>query len=299
MKAKSFAGLVIAIVALFLLSGSFYIVSEGQNALKLRLGKLVVNSDTGQARVYKPGLHFKIPFVNTVRTFDVRLQDLSVDQSRIYTAEQKSVLVDYYARWRIDNLALFYTRTGGRETNARLLLTQKINDALRAAFGKRVISEVVAGERLNIMNILKDAANASAKGLGITVIDVRIKGIELPAQVRDSVYQRMTSERQQVATKHRAQGKAKAEEIRAATDAHVVVTLAQAQAEAQKIRASGDSKAATIYADVYDKNPSFYAFYRSLLAYKEIFTNKSTVMVLKPDSDFFKYFNHTLGEKNK
>lgn len=297
MQTKSFVMLVVALVCLVLLGSSLYTVQEGQTALKLRLGKLVVGQD-GRAAEYEPGLHIKFPIINTIKMLDVRLQMLSVDSSRIYTAEQKSVLVDYYAKWRINDLSLYYTRTGGEPFRARELLTQKINDALRAAIGKRTIKDVVSSDRAEIMQLLNADANKSAESLGIEVVDVRIQGIELPREVRDSVYERMRTERKQVATKHRAQGKAASETIRADTDATVAVTLAEAKANSQKIRADGDQEAATIYSNAYDKDPKFYALYRSLEAYRHVFHGKNNVMVLKPDSEFFKYFasaKHSTG----
>jgi len=180
-----------------------------------------------------------------------------------------------------------------------MLLKQKINDALRAAFGKRDIKEVVSGERINIMELLKEKANESAKGLGITVTDVRIKGIDLPTEVRESVFERMRTEREQVATKHRSQGVAAAEAVRAYADASVAVTIAKARAKAQRIRAAGDGKAANIYIRAYSKNPGFYAFYRSLQAYHQVFQNKGTIMVIKPNGQFFKYFNRSHAKSSK
>ncbi len=294
MNIKTTIGLIVGFVVVILVFMSFYTVTQGEQALKLKLGELTRNSG-GQVMIYNPGLHFQVPLVTKVHHFNVRLQTLKVDQSRILTAEQKYVLVDYYAKWRISNLALYYTRTGGRPYRAQQLLKQKINDALRAAFGRRTIKEVVSGERLNIMMMLKKKANESAKGLGIHVVDVRIQGIELPQAVRDSVYQRMSAQREQVATQHRTQGQAAAEALRADADANMVITIAQAQLDAQKIRAKGDREAAEIYAKAYSKNPSFYAFYRSLEAYQQVFSNKGSVLVLKPDSQFFKYFNKANG----
>lgn len=291
MNAKSMIGVVSVIVLLFLIVTGIFTVREGQRALVLRLGELVLNPNTNQPEVFKPGLHFKLPFLSKVRKLDVRLQTLNVDSSRILTAEQKYVIVDYFARWRIEKVVLYYKRTGGYSFRAQMLLKQKTNDALRAAFGKRTIKEVISGERLNIMELLKKKANESAHSLGIEVTDVRIMGIDLPKEVRESVFERMRTEREQVATKHRSQGKAQAEVIRASTDATVAIILAKAKAAAQKVRADGDAKAAGIYSNAYRKNAQFYAFYRSLNAYTQVFRNKSTVMVIKPGGQFFKYFN--------
>lgn len=281
---------ILAFIVAVLLYLSVFTVKEGQSALILRLGELQTNPTTNKAEVYNPGLHFKMPFVTTDLKFDVRLQTLNVESSRILTAEQKHVIVDYYAKWRIANLPLYYKRTGGFPLRAQLLLKQQINDALRAAFGKRKIAEVISGERLNIMSILQKKANLSAKELGIQVTDVRIVSIDLPKEVRESVFQRMRSEREQVATKHRSDGKAKAESLQANADATVAVTIAKAKTQAQIIRAKGDEQAAAIYSKAYQKNAQFYAFYRSLEAYRQVF-KKNTVMVLRPNTEFFKYFN--------
>jgi len=296
MTAKPLMTFVLLFVVLFLLLSGVYTVREGQRALVLRLGELVLNPETQQPEVMKPGLHFKVPLITKVRKLDVRLQTLDVDSSRILTAEQKYVLVDYFTKWRIDNIALYYKRTGGYAARTQMLLKQKINDALRAAFGSRTIKEVISGERMNIMGLLKKKANQSAKSLGIKVIDVRIKGIDLPKEVRESVFQRMRTEREQVATKHRSQGKAQAEAIQAGADANVAILLAKADKEAQKVRAEGDAKAAAIYTKAYHKNVPFYNFYRSLLAYLQVFRNKSTIMVIRPNGQFFKFFKQSTAK---
>ena len=274
---------------------SLYTVRQGQAALLLRLGKLAQDPKTHQVKIIEPGLHAKVPFVNQVHTFDMRLRTLDVESSRIMTAEQKYVLVDYYVKWHISDLGLYYKRTGGFAGRAQLLLEQKINDSLRASFGRRQISEVIAGERLNIMQLLKQKANESAEGLGLRVADVRIKRIDLPSEVSDSVYQRMRTEREQVATMHRAQGHAQAEALRAKADATAAVLVATAKSDAAKIRAQGDEKAARLYNATYSQDAAFYELYRSLEAYKQVLRDKGTVMVLNPKSDFFQYFNRVKG----
>ena len=293
---KSF-GLVILLLLVVLVYASFFMVNEGQQALKLRLGEIVTSPGTGIATVYDPGLHFKVPFLNQVRDFDVRLQTLSVDSTRVLTQRQRYLLIDYYAKWRISNLPLFYTRTGGSRLTAETLLQQKINDALRAAVGKRTITQVVSSQRADIMQAIRTQVDESAENLGVTVIDVRIKGIDLPQEVTDSVYQRMSTKREQAATKHRSDGKANAEKIRAEADANVTMMLAQTRAQAAEIRAQGLAIAAKIYADAYGKDANFYAFYRSLQAYQNSFNKKGDVLVLQPDSQFFQYFNSAAGEK--
>lgn len=296
MKISGMIGAIIALLVVILLSMSLFTIQEGQLGLVLRLGELQKNPKTGQIKIYSPGLHFKLPFVTSVRKFDVRLQNLSVESSRILTEEQKYVLINYFAKWRIADLPLYYKRTGGYAERAQMLLQQKVNDALRAAIGNHSIKEIISGERMNIMELLKEKANVSAKALGINVKDVRILAIDLPQEVRESVYERMRSEREQVAAKHRSQGKAQAEAIRANADATVAVTLAKASAQAQRTRANGDAQAATIYTQAYSQNPKFYEMYRSLKAYRQVFRNKNTVMVLRPNSKFFKYF---VQEKSK
>jgi membrane protease subunit HflC len=275
-----------------------FTVNEGTRALVLKLGKLQTIRATKEPMIYGPGLHFKVPFVTTVQHFDTRLQNLSDDSSpkRVLTAEQKYVLVDYYAKWRIEDLSLYYKRTLDNSNLADDLLKQKINDELRALFGERTISEVVSGERSDIMAKLKKDANTSAKSLGITVTDVRIQGIELPKEVQNSVFQRMSTQREQVATNLRAQGKATAEKIQATADAQVTMDLAKTKAKAQIMRAAGDQEAANIYAKVYSEDPKFYRFYKSLLSYQSAFANHGrNTMVIDPKSDYFKYFNSMQG----
>ena len=281
--------IVVAIVA-FLGLTSLYEVREGQHGLLLRLGKIKADA-SGKAVIAGPGLHFKFPIINKARIFDTRLQTLDIKSSRIVTEEKKDVLVDYYAKWRIDDLPLYFTRTGGSELRAETLLEQRLNDSLRAEFGKRNISDVVSGERVDIMNLLKLQADEGAKVLGIKIVDVRIKRIDLPTEVSSAVYARMRAERERIANSHRAEGKADAEAIRAKADANVTVTLAEADKSSKVLRGEGDAKAAAIYAQAYTQDPKFFAFYRSMDAYQQAFNSKRDMLVLKPDSQFFKYFN--------
>jgi len=282
------------IFAAILILSSLFIVREGQQGLLLRLGKIEVKAD-GQAKIFNPGLHFKLPFITKVKIFDVRLQTLSPELSRIVTAEKKDVLVDYYVKWRVNNLPLYFTRTNGDFKEAEVLLEQQINDGLRAQFGLRTIQEVVANERSNIMDVLRNKANHKAAEFGVDVIDVRIKGVDLPTEVSSAVFQRMRAERERVAAEHRSEGKAKAEAIRAQADANATVILAKAKSQAIKLRGEGDAQAAKIYAEAYSKDPKFYSFYQSLLAYGNSFTKKQDVLILSPDSQFFKYFNNIQG----
>lgn len=283
----------LALVALFflVLFSSLYTVQEGEKALLLRLGELVNDPATKKPYVLGPGLHMRIPIINQVRIFNTRMQTLDIKSSRIVTEEKKDVLVDYYVKWRINNLPLYYTRIGSNEFQAETLLEQKLNDGLRAQFGKRKITEVVSGERSDIMQILQRQASDSAKSLGIEVIDVRIKRIDLPSEVSTAVFERMRAERQRIANQHRADGKSAAETIRATADAKVRITIAAAESKAKEIQGEGDALAAKIYADAYSKNPDFFSFYRSINAYKDIFADKQDFLILRPDSEFFRYFN--------
>ena len=298
---KNFNKLAIAFLILLVFIGftSMYTITEGQHGILLRLGKIKTDA-SGKGQVNGPGLHFKLPLVNHAAIFDTRMQTLDIKSSRIVTEEKKDVLVDYYVKWRIRDVPLYFTRTGGSELKAETLLEQKLNDGLRAQFGKRNISEVVSGERVDIMKILKDQSNESAKDLGIDVIDVRIKRIDLPAEVSIAVYARMRAERERIANGHRAEGRSSSEVIRGQADADVTVILAKAQRNSKIIRGEGDAKAAEIYAKAYSKNPSFFAFFRSIHAYQKAFNNKKDMLVLKPGGQFFKYFNNDnpQGEKS-
>ena len=278
----------VLVITLLVVYNSIFTVSEGQQALVLRLGKLQKNSQ-GQPNVMLPGLHFKVPFITRVLTFDTRIQTLDIESSRIVTAEKKDVLVDYYVKWRIADLAKYYKSTGGNFTRAKVLLQQQVNGSLRAQFGRRTISAVVSDQRSAIMLTLRHEADQSAAPLGVKVIDVRIKAIDLPTEVSSAVFSRMRAERQRVAAEHRAHGKSLAEAIRAKADAEVTVTIAKANQQAAQLRANGNKQAAQIYAQAYNDDPKFYAFYRSLQAYQNTFRKRSDVMVLSPHSRFFKY----------
>lgn len=286
-------GLLLLLILCILIFSSAFVVMEGQQAIILRLGTIVTNSK-GVPKIVSAGLHFKWPLINQVRKFDVRLQTLPIQSSRILTKEQKYVLVDAYAKWRIENLPLFFQRTDAYPKRADILLQQQINDALRAEFGKRTIRDMVSGARLDTMTILKTAVNKSAQGLGISVVDVRIKRIDLPAEVSTSVFERMRTQREQVAAAHRAGGKASGEKIRAQADATVTVMLSKARREAAQTLAEGSAIAAKIYADAYDKAPDFYNFYQSLQVYKQAFNNKRDILLLDAQNPFFKYLQGPL-----
>ncbi|HKK13809.1 MAG TPA: protease modulator HflC [Gammaproteobacteria bacterium] len=287
---KTLTTVIIAgLVALVLVSFSTYTVAQWQKAILFRLGE-VVRTDI------QPGLHFKLPFVNNVRKFDGRILTLDVEPERFLTSEKKNVIVDSFVKWRISNVKRYYTSVLGDELQARQRIEQVIKDGMRSEFGKRTIHEVVSGERTQIMDILTKNANRAAQKLGIEIVDVRIKRIDLPSAVSSSVYRRMEAERHRVAKEFRSRGAEAAERIRADADRQREVIMAQAYRDAEAIRGQGDAKAADIYAKAYTKNPEFYAFYRSLQAYRKTFNSKNDLLVLQPDSEFFRYFNDAQGK---
>ncbi len=284
---------VLLLIVLIILS-SVFIISQGQHGIILRLGRLVNDSQTGSVRVLSPGLHIKMPFIENVRIFDTRIQTLDIKSSRIVTNEKKDVMVDYYVKWQIEDLARYFKSTGGNEFKAETLLEQQLNTSLRAQFGKRTISDVVSGGRDDVMDVLREHAEEQAAQLGIHVVDVRIKGIELPANTSNAIYQRMRADMQKIANRHRADGHAQAEAIQAAADARVTVLLAQAASDGQVIRAQGQAKAAAIYAQAFGQNKDFFMLYRSLKAYEASFNSKNDILVLDQSSAFFDYFKHGL-----
>ncbi len=281
-QAKMLGGIVIFAL---LIVGSFsvFTVHEREKAILFRLGEIVKTDFT-------PGLYFKMPFVNNVRVFDARIQTLDAEPERYLTSEKKNVIVDAFVKWRIGDVERYFTSTGGDPSTANSRLAQIIKDGLRGEFGKRTIQEVVSGERKEIMDILTAQANEQAKTFGIDLVDVRIKRIDLAKEISDSVYRRMEAERLRVAKDLRARGAETAEVIRAEADRKRTVLLAEAYREAQTIRGEGDGAAAKIYADAYNQDKEFYALYRSLSAYRRTFADKGDVLVVEPDSEFFKYF---------
>ena len=280
---KFFAPLGLAVLALILYASAF-IVNQWEVAIKLRLGEIV---DTD----YKPGLHFMIPIINNVKKFDGRLQTLESRPQRFLTVEKKDVIVDSYAKWRITNPGQFFRSTGGDSGRTSRLLAERINTGLRDEFGRRTIQEVVSEDRYQLMDELTKAVDRQAAELGIEVVDVRVKKIDLPPEVSESVYERMRAERERVARDLRAKGSEAAERIRADADRQRTVILADAYKLAEEARGEGDAKAAEIYAQAFNQDREFYAFYRSLNAYRAAFGQGGDMLVLQPDSDFFRFFN--------
>ncbi len=290
MSSKKLGLLIIAGLVAVGISLSAFTVKQWEMAIKLRLGE-IVDAD------YKPGLHWMVPLINNVKRFDGRIQTLDARPQRFLTVEKKDVIVDSFVKWRIANVGQYYRSTGGNPARTSSLLAERINTSLRDEFGKRKIVEVVSGERSEIMALLTKDADEKANELGVEVIDVRIKRIDLPSEVSGSVYERMRAERERVARDLRAKGDEAAERIQAEADRQRTVILANAFRDAEKLRGEGDAKAASIYAQAYETNSEFYAFYRSLAAYRSVFASSGNMMVLKPDSEFFKYFNNKESEK--
>jgi membrane protease subunit HflC len=281
---KSIGSILIGVVvALVLVSMSAFVVDQRQTAIVFQLGE-VVGTKTA------PGLYFKIPLVQNVRFFDSRILTLdTAEPERFITAEKKNVSVDSFVKWRIIDVSQYYISVGGDEARANTRLMQTVNSSMREEFGKRTIHEVVSGEREEIMKVLRTKADADARKIGVEVLDVRLKRVDFPLEISESVYRRMDAERKRVANELRATGNAESEKIRADADKQREVILAEAYRDAQKLKGEGDAKAAKVYASAFGKNTEFFSFYRSMDAYKQTFKNKSDVMVLDPSSAFFKY----------
>ena len=275
----------VAILLVLLGANSVFVVNEGQTALLLQFGRIV-------GKDYQPGIHFKLPFMQQALRFDARVLGLDSQPERYFTSEKKSVIVDFYVKWRIDDVARYYGASAGEELQANQRLTPIIKDALRFEFNAKPLQEIIAGSRSDITQHVRDqASKATRASLGIEVVDVRIKRIDLPSEVSDSVYERMRAERKKVANELRATGEEAASKIKADADRQKVVLVAEANRTAQQARGEGDAKAAEIYAQAYGKDAEFYAFYRSLDAYRAAFGPGSGVLLLDPKSEFFRYFD--------
>lgn len=281
---KSIFLIVVLAVLALIANASFFIVKENEVALRLQLGEIVDSN-------YEPGLHFKIPWVQSAQTFDKRIQTLDLLSERFLTVEKKFVVVNSFAKWRISDVAQYFRSTGGSSTQTDRLLSARINSALRNEFGKRTIQEVVSGERTEIMRKLARDANESAADLGVEIVDVRVKQIDFEESISDTIYERMRTERHRVASELRAQGAEAAERIQADADRQRTEILANAYRDAELLRGEGDAKAAETYANAFERDADFYAFWRSLRAYREVFQDGGSMMVLDPNSEFFRYFN--------
>ena len=291
MSGRNVTFILIAVLALFIGTNALYVIKETERAVLLQFGEVVNPS-------IQPGLHVKIPFVNNVRKFDGRILTVDSQPERFFTQEKKALIVDSYAKFRVSDTTKFYTATNGEEARAMGLLAQRINDGLRNQVAVRTIQEVVSGERDQLMADLAVQLNAVALSeLGVELVDVRVKQIDLPPDVSESVYQRMNAEREKEAREHRSQGQELAEGIRAAADREVTVLKANAYRDAELIRGEGDATATGIYAAAFNQDPEFYSFTRSLRAYQDSFQGNGDIMLIQPDSEFFRYLKDSKGGK--
>lgn len=319
----------VLVIALVLMLMSLFVIPEGERGIVVRFGRILKDNNE-IARIYEPGLHFKMPLFDRVRTLDARIQTMDGRSDRFVTSEKKDVIIDTYVKWRIEDFGQYYLATGGGNAlTAQALLERKVTDILRSEIGSREIKQIVSGprnrdvlpesaddevvtteaakqaleidgQRDQVMeNVLEDTRKGALKDLGVRVVDFRIKKINLPDEISESIYRRMRAERESVARKHRSQGREKAEVIRAQAELEVATILAEADKTARVTRGDADAKAAKIYSDVYSKDPEFYGFLRSLKAYEKSFSEKSDILVLDPKSDFFKYMNNTKGLTTK
>ena len=286
MKKSAAAFLMVAVVALLVLSMSVYTVDQRKAAIKFQLGE-VVSMET------QPGLYFMVPILQNVRLYDTRIQTYdSKDAERFLTSENKNVLVDSFVKWRVIDVRQYYVSVRGDPVAAEARISQTVNDALRAEFARRTVHDVVSGERQKIMDTVADKVDKDVKNIGVEVVDVRLKRVDLVPEISSDVYRRMESERKRVANELRSTGSAEGEKIKADADRQKQVIVAEAYRDAQRIKGEGDAQAARIYAEAFGRNPEFYSFYRSLEAYRASLRNKSDVMVLEPNSDFFKYLKN-------
>ena len=318
----------VLVVTIVLLLMSVFVIQEGERGLVIRFGRVL--DDNGVSRIYEPGLHFKMPLFDRVKTLDARIQTMDSRSDRFVTSEKKDVLIDTYVKWRISDFGRYYLTTGGGNAlTAEALLERKVTDVLRSEIGAREIKQIVSGprnkdvlpesadseevtteaalealevdgERDQIMeNVLVGTSDSAMTDLGVEIVDFRMKKINLPDEISESIYRRMRAERESVARKHRSQGREKAEVIRAQADLEVATVLAEADKTARVTRGEADAKSAKIYSDAYNKDPEFFGFMRSLKAYETSFSDKSDILVLDPKSDFFQYMNNSAGAPAK
>ena len=292
MSAKGSMGVIALLIVIFVGFGAVYRVDMRQKAIVFQFGEIVRSDDV-------PGLHFKVPFINNVQKFDARIQTMDAAPESYLTKEKKNLVVDSFVKWRISNAADYYTTLGGLKANAENRLAQRVNDALRQEFGKRSVPQVISGDRVEIMDVVRETTDQETKSLGIEVVDVRLKRVDLDTTISIGVYQRMEAERSRVAKDLRARGAEAGEKIRADADRQRAIILAEARRQAQQTKGEGDAKATAIYADAFTRDSEFYRMYRSLNAYRATFNSPDNLLVIEPKSEFFRYFNQArpaLGE---
>jgi membrane protease subunit HflC len=282
---KLIGGFVLAIV-IAVISMSVYTVDEREQALVFRFGE-IIRSDT------QPGIKFKMPFVNSVKFFDDRIQTMDAEPQSYLTREKKNLIVDSFVKWRIRDVREYYVRLGGSKVRAHSRLSKRVNDAIRDEIGKRSVKDVVSGDRVVIMDIVRKAVDQEAAGLGLEVVDARLKRVDLDPDINETVYNRMRAERERVAKELRAQGEEEAEKIRANADRHRQVLLAEAKRTAEVVKGEGDARATNVYAEAYSQDEEFFKFYKSLEAYKMTFSDKSDLFIVDPNSDFMQYMNRS------
>ena len=286
MSAKSIILGVVAIIVVVLAYETVYFVDEREKAIIFQFGRIVQSHD-------QPGLHFKKPFINSVQFFDARIQTMDADPELYLTGEKKNLVVDSFAKWRIRDVAKYYVTVSGLQSNARARLAQRVNDSLRQEFGKRQVQEVISGDRAEIMELVRRAVDSEASEFGVEVVDVRLKRVDLDPDISERVYSRMEAERARVAKELRAQGAEAAERIRADADRQREITIANAYREAEKLRGEGDATATLTYANAFGRDIEFFGYYRSLNAYRTTFQSKNDVLILEPNSKFFRYFGES------
>lgn len=317
----------VLVIALALMLMSLFVIPEGERGIVVRFGR-VLKDNNDITRIYEPGLHFKMPLFDRVKQLDARIQTMDGRADRFVTSEKKDVIIDSYVKWRIEDFGRYYLATGGGNSlTAEALLERKVTDVLRSEIGAREIKQIVSGPRnddvlpedassdevnteaarealeidgerdLIISDVLRDTRESAMKDLGVRVVDFRMKKINLPDEISESIYRRMRAERESVARKHRSQGREKAEIIRAQAELEVATILAEADKTARVTRGEADAEAAKIYANAYNKDPEFFSFLRSLRAYEKSFSSKNDILVLDPKSDFFQYMNNAKGAK--
>ena len=291
MKISSTMLLAAAAILVALGSSFFYTVDERERAIKFKFGEIIDSE-------IEPGLNWKIPFIHDIRYFDARVQTMDADPELYLTGEKKNLVVDSFVKWKIEDVREYYTRLGGRTSNARSRLSQRVNDSLRQEFGRRTVQEVISGDRGEIMEVVRKAMDEEAKLMGIKVIDVRLKRVDLDPAISERVYQRMHAERERVAKELRAQGEEAAEKIRADADRKREIMLANANRDAELVRGEGDAVATSTYAAAFGQDREFYNLYRSLNAYQNTFNSKDDVMVIDPSSEFFRFFKQPRADVN-
>ena len=289
MMGKNMMWIVLLVIVAAVGSSAVYYVDEREKAIVFQFGEIVRSND-------EPGFHFKTPLINNVKYFDSRVQTMDSDPELYLTQAKKNLVVDSFVKWRITDAANYYTRLGGLASNARNRLAQRVNDALRREFGNRSVQQVISGDRVEIMDVVRKTTDEEITSLGIEVLDVRLKRVDLDPDISERVYQRMEAERSRVAKDLRARGAEAAERITANADRQRAIILAEAKQKAQEIKGQGDAEATGIYADAFNRDREFYRLYRSLNAYRTTFSSPDNLLVIKPDSEFFSYFKQASPE---